>query len=279
MLTRTATAPTRAITSMTVSAGLITINLSVFSSVESTSVIRKEFLDGNPDISVGRVPVRKDDGTIIDQSLVSRMAQADDGTWVVLTDEEITTCVGLAGGCNISTFVPIKDVGQYLVEGLYQVRPKVDKRAGATAAAEAAFSLLIAGMVARKVYALVQFSLRGAPRYALLTTEGDLLLIATADAIRESLPMPTAKHTKAAVDMVGSLIDAIGIDAPVIVDDVAPKVQAYVNDKAKAKGVTPTGSVPAPAPAITDIMAAMQATIDQAKKAKSTKSTKSTKAA
>lgn len=264
MITRTAPAPTRATASVTLSAGLITIPLSVFTSVESTSVIRKEFLDGNPDISVGRVPVRRDDNTVIDSAQVTRMAQASDGTWVVLTDDEISDCVGLSGSCEIVSFVPIKDAGQYLTDGLYQVRVKNDKRPG-TAAIQA-LSLLFAGMKARKVHALVRFALRGAPRYGLLTTDGDLLLIATADSIREPLNLLWMSHSKAEVAMVVSLIDAIGVDTPVVLDDIAPKVQAYVDAKASKPGVVKKAAAPAAEPNIVDLMSVMQASIDQAKK-------------
>lgn len=267
-ITRNAPAPTRATTSVTLSAGLITIPLSVFTSVESTSVIRKEYLDGDPSIPVGRVSIRKDTGAIIDTASVTRMAQADDGSWVILTDDEIAACVGISGNCDIVTFVPVRDADQYLIDGLYQVRVKTDKKPGS--AAIQAFSLLLAGMKARKVHALVRFALRGAPRYALLTTDGDLLLIATADSIRESMPLLWMKHSKAEVDMVVSLIDAIGVDTPVVLDGTAPKVQAYVNDKAKANGVAPVTGAPISAPAIVDIMAAMQASIDQAKTRKTT---------
>ena len=269
-INRVAPAPTKATTSVTLTAGLITIPLSLFTSVESTTVIRKEFVDGDPFVSVGRVAVRKDTGAVIDTASVTRMAQAADGTWVVLTDDEIGTCVGMAGACDIVSFVPIKDAGQYMTDGLYQARPKADKRG---ASGEAAFSLLLAGMTARKVHALVRFALRGTPRYGLLSSEGDLFMIATADGIRQSLPLPAAKHTKAAVDMVVSLIDAIGVEAPVVVDDAASKVQAYVNGKAKANGVTAPAAAPPAAPVIVDIMSAIEASIANVKSAKP-KSTK-----
>lgn len=257
-ITRTAPAPTRATTSVVLTAGLINIPLSVFTSVESTSVIRKEFLDGNADISVGRVPVRRDNDTVIETEAITRMAQADDGTWVILTDDEISECVGLSGGCEVVCFVPIKDTGCYLTDGLYQVRPKNDKRGGT--AALAALSLLFAGMTARKVHALVKFSMRGAPRYALLTADGDLLLIATADAVRTALPLLWTKPSKAELDMVTSLIDAIGIETPVVLDDISTEVRAYVNHKAKNGGARSAPTALAPAPVV-DLVERLQASI------------------
>lgn len=261
---RNAPAPTRATSSVTLTAGLISIPLSLYTSVESTNVVRKEFYNGNPDISVGRVAVRKDNGVVIQTTDVVRMAQASNGTWVELTDDEINGCISVSG-CEVVSFVPVKDAGQYLTDGLYQVRPKNDKGG---AAAAGAFSLLLAGMATRKVHALVRFAMRGTPRYALLTADADLLLIATADAVREALPLVAMKHDKAQVAMVVSLIDAIGVDTPVIVDDIAPKVQAFVDDKASKGGVATTATAPAAAPNIIDLSEMLAASIAQAKSRK-----------
>lgn len=263
-ITRTAPAPTRATTSVTLTAGLITIPLSVFTSVEDTSVVRKEFLDGNPDIPVGRVPVRKDNDAIVDAAQVTRMAQASDGTWVVLTNDEIVDCVDATSG-EIVSFVPIKDAGQYLTDGLYQVRVKSDTKG---IAAIQALSLLFAGMRQRKVHALVRFALRGAPRYALLTADGDLFMIVPANGIREAMGLNWVKHTKAEVDMVCMLIDTIGVDAPVVTDDVAPKVQAYIDDKARKGGVAPSAAPAKALPNIVDLSDLIQASIKQAKASK-----------
>lgn len=263
---RTAPAPTRATSTVVLSAGLINIPLGVYTATESTAVHRREFYRGDPTISVGRVAVRRDTDAVIDTTDVTRMAEADDGTWVVLDDVEVSEAVGLSGGCEVVTFVPTKDVDHYLVEGLYQVRVKNDKKGG-TAAVQA-FSLLIAGMRQRKVNALVRFAVRGTPRYGLLTVEGDLLLIATADAVREPLPLLWMKHTKAEVDMVCSLIDAIGIDTPTVLDDITPKLRQYINTKASKSGVK-TAPATAPAkPVLVDIAALLNASIDEVKKSK-----------
>lgn len=264
-ITRTAPAPNRATSSVVLSAGLINIPLGIYTSVESTSVSRREFFGGDPDISVGRVPVRRDTDAAIDSADVVRMAQADDGTWVALDDSEIADCLGLTGGCEVISFVPIAKADSYMTDGLYQVRPKNDKKGGPAAAA--AFSLLVAGMRKRKVHALVQFAMRNTPRYGLLTADGDLLLVAPADSVREALPMPTGKPAKAEVDMVCSLIDAIGVDAPTVTDGFSPKVRQYVNDKAKKGGVKPTGAPAPKAAVVVDIMASLEASI-AAEKAK-----------
>ena len=87
-------------------------------------------------------------------------------------------------------------------------------------------------------------------------------MVLTADAVRQPLPLAEAKFAKPEVDMATSLIDAIGIDTPVITDDTAPVVQAYVDSKA--------GGAPArkPVQAVAsndDLLSSLQASIDAAK--------------
>ncbi len=144
------------------------------------------------------------------------------------------------------------------------MRPKRTK-GKADPAATRAFALLLQAMKSRKVAALVKLAMRGPARFALLTPEGNLLLILTADAIREPVEVDRDfKFTAQELTLATTLIDMVGVDTPVVIDDTAPVVQAAVNDKAKG--------VPAPAkqdtPAIpSDIMAALEASIAARKEA------------
>ena len=184
-----APAPSRATLSVTLSAGMVNIPLQLFTATEETRVTRKEFLAGNPDIAVGRSPVRKDTGEVVETADVTRMAEASNGRWVVLTDEEIADATTVAKGvAEVVSFVPVKDFDRYLTTGLYQARPKSEKGKVNPASARA-FALLLAGMKARKVGALVKVALRGPARYALLDTEGNLFLIHNSDGVREARPL------------------------------------------------------------------------------------------
>jgi len=261
MHTGFAPAPSRATNTITLSVGVLAIPLSVYSGTESTRVARKEFFKGDPNIAVGRSPVRKDDGTVIESDDVVRMAESDDGKWVVLTDDEIADCTSRKGLAEVEAFVPVKNISTYLAEGVLQVRPKREK-SRPNPAIEKAFAVLLAGMAKRKVCALIKVAMRGPARYALLTSEGDLILVHTADAVRERIPMITVSYSKAEVDMVAALIDAVGIDTPTITDDTSDAVRGYVN--AKAGGVAHILKPEAPAIPV-DIMATLSASIDAAK--------------
>jgi non-homologous end joining protein Ku len=268
MHTGFAPAPSRATITITLSVGLLAVPLSVYSGTEATRVVRKEFIDVDGTwIPVGRSPVRKDDGTVIDTADVVRMAESSDGKLVTLTDDEIADCTSPKGLAEVEAFVPIKSIGTYLAEGVLQVRPKREK-GRSNPAVEKAFAVLLAGMAKRKVCALVKVAMRGPARYALLNSEGDLILIHTADAVRERLPMVTVSYSKAEVDMVAALIDAVGIDTPTITDDTADAVRTFV--EAKAKGIDAPVKVATPSPTI-DIMSTLTASIDAAKVRKNKK--------
>lgn len=263
--------PTRATTSFTLAWGLVSIPVSAFTGTEETRIKRSEYVTLPPDgsgiptmIAVGRSPIRKDTGEVIDTADVARYAQADNGEWVLLTDDEIAACTSPKGVAEIVSFVPVKNVGQYLAEGQYQVRAKSSK-GKVEPAADRAFALLTQAMKARKVVALVKVAMRGPARFALLDADGTLTLVYTADAIRQARPGASDyKFDKRELDLAGSLIDAVGVDTPTIVDDTAPVVQAFVNSKSTGKVTTP---VEAPLPTV-DLAAALNASIDAAKAAK-----------
>jgi non-homologous end joining protein Ku len=242
---------------------MIAIPLSAYTSTEDTKVVRKEFFNGDASIPLGRAVIRKDTGEVVQQSDVTRMAQASNGNWVVLTDDEMAAAT-TKGVAEIVAFVPMDEFDAYLTENLYQVRVKREK-GKINVAAEKALSILFSGMRDRKVGALVKLAMRGPARYAILTVEGDLFMVRSADQVRQPLPLSDVAVTAAEAALATALIDAIGIDSPVITDETAPIIQAFVDAKA--------GGAPAPvAPVITsapdDLLAAFQASIDAAKAAK-----------
>jgi DNA end-binding protein Ku len=262
--------PNRATTSFTLSWGLVSIPVSAYTGTEQTRVTRKEFTEIHKHlVEVGRASIRKDNGEVIDNAAVGRYALADSGEWVILTDEEIAECTSPKGVAEIVSFVPVKDVGNYLAENQSQVRPRMDK-GKVNPGADRAFALLMAGMKASKVVALIKVAMRGPARYGLLAHDGTFTLIYTADAIRQARPVTADyKFSKDELGMASALIEAVGIDTPTVTDDTAPEVQEYVNSKATGKKFTKAE----PAIPTVDLAAALSASIDAAKaaKAKTTK--------
>ena len=264
MVTSLAPAPQRSTTSFQIGWGLISIAVSAYTGTEETRVSRKEFVVNSDTtlVPVGRAAIRKDTGEIIDQAEVVRMAQASNGEWVVLTDDEIADSTCPKGQAEIISFVSVKDVGQYLAENQMQVRPQAVK-GKVNPATERAFALLMEAMRKSKVVALVKVAMRGPARFALIDSTGTMTLVRSADQIRTPRPLPDVTIAKGELEMAMNLIDMVGVDTPVLTDDTAPEVAKLVEAKATGK---PVEVKVAPSAAAGDLMAQLEASIAAQKK-------------
>ena len=254
--------PTRATSSFTITWGVVSIPVSLYTGTEETRVARKEFIeDGDTLVPVGRSPIRKDTGEPVESDLVGRYAEASNGSFVPLTDDEIAACTAPKGFATIETFVPEVNVSSYSAVDQGQVRPKSTKGV-MDAAAGKAFRLLINAMAERGVVALIKVALRGPARYALLDSDGTFTWIRTADAVRQARPLPQATFTEDELAMAGLLIDTVGITTPELTDTTAPAVREYVESKAGGKTpVLPT----APVESGQDLMQQLMASIEASK--------------
>jgi len=230
-----AAAPNRTSTSFTLSWGMVSIPCSVYVGIEPTGLARKEFVK-DTDHPVGRVQIDKTDGTVIDRADVIKKAEATNGAWVELDDDEIAAVTTERRLASVVGFVPVKNLPEYETEGLLQVRPKRVK-GKVDPGGNKALSLLYAALAAEKCAALIHLALRGPARYALLDASGDLRWVVTADAIRQPVELPDASVSDAELDLARKLIKAEGKSVPVLVDDTAATIQAYVDSKAAGQPV------------------------------------------
>jgi non-homologous end joining protein Ku len=257
--------PSRSTGTITLSWGLLNIELSLFTGTEETNVSRKEFVDGDVERPAGRAVIDKSTGEVIDNSRVVRMAQASNGTFVVLTDDEQAACTGVKNVAEVVTFISNADIFNYMPHKLHQVRPKKDKGVPNPAGAKA-FSLLISAMASQGVSALVKVALRGPAQYGILTATGDLLFVFPSDGVRKPLAMGLTSVTPQEQDMARNLISAIGIaQAPHIPDATSQEIAKYVN--AKAGGNTPAMQATPPATNGTDLMDELMKSIEARKNA------------
>jgi non-homologous end joining protein Ku len=236
---RIAQAPSRSHNSFTLSFGLLNLNLSVLTGTEDTKIVRKEFLNAPDGLhEVGRCSYDKATSEVLDDNSPSVMKYAWDEatqTWVMLSDWEIEQATFPKKVANIATFVPLTKLRQqYLVKGMAQVRAKTSGLKGAQVVqAQHAFSLLLSAMKQRKVAALICVGLRGPAQYAAITPEGDLLWLHPADGIRQPAPLPVSLHSDAELNMAMALIDAVGVETPILIDTTAHAVATYVAAKAQ----------------------------------------------
>jgi non-homologous end joining protein Ku len=240
-----ASAPTRSSNSFVLSWGAVNIPCSLYVGLEEIRVARKEFVK-DTDHAAGRVIIDKETGTVIDRADIVKRAEASNGVWVELDDDEIAAITSDRGLANIVAFIPVKSLGEYETEGLIQVRPKRTK-GKFLPGAERGLACLLAALAYEKVVALVNVALRGPARYGILDAAGDFRWVVTADAIRQPLELPEwDANTAQEVALFRQVIKVVGKSTPVLTDDTATAIQAYVDSKAAGAPVVTAEDVPVP---------------------------------
>ena len=237
--------PSRSTGTITLSWGLLNIPLSVYTGTEDTSVRRKEFVDGQVDHPAGRAVIDKTTGEVIDSSRVVRMAEASNGSFVVLDDDEMAACTGDRNVAEVLTFVPNSELLNYVPNKLMQVRPHRTKGIPDPAASKA-FSLFVQALSSMGVSALVKVAMRGPAQYALVTATGDMIFVHSTDGVRKPIPMGLVPVEPQEQDMAINLIQAIGVTStPRLPDVTAQAVGEYVDSKAKGNPAPEAPSKPA----------------------------------
>ena len=230
--------PSRSSGKMTIGWGMVSIPVSLYTGTEETRGYRKEFVEGDPTRPVGRLFTDKTTGDPIDYASITKMAEKSDGSFVPLTDDEIDSLSMPKGLAEIISFVKIKEAGRYLPKNLVQVRPPAEKGKVDFASAKA-FSLLLAALHQTASYALLRYSSRGTVKHGLLTENGDLVEVFTCDAIRSPRNMNTLPVVDSELALAVSLVENMGFEAPVVIDQTSVQIRTYVDAK--------TSSNPTPA--------------------------------
>lgn len=246
-------------TKLTVSWGLLSVPCGVFTAVDSGEGARRHeyTADGQP---LGQRRYNKDTGDLFDGDPV-KMATASNGRLVPLTDDEIAEATGgpSKGAATIECFVPLDSVGlEYTPVDWHQIRPARLDRGGPNPGAEKAFALLLAVLADKQVGALIRFGFRGPARYAVILPDGRLVTVAYSSQMRARLPLPDVEIAGQERASARALLDAIGVATPVLVDEGAELLAAYID--AKAAGTTVVAPRSAASPTV-DLMEALEASL------------------
>lgn len=255
-----AAAPSRSTATAVLSWGLVNIPVSLYTATEETRVARSEYVEVEGAFhKVGRQQFDTVTGAIISSSEVVKLATANDGTLVPLSDDEVASVtLDSDGTAPIVALLPLADVlTNYRVEKYYQVRPKAEKKGGQ--AHEHAFALLTSALEQRGQAAVIRISIRnGVARFAALMPDGTLMVLHHTDAVRAERPMPSVELNERELDMAGKLLDAIGTTVPEMRDENSARVQEYVDAKATGAAVeveAPT-ALPVTGTSLEDLLAA-----------------------
>jgi DNA end-binding protein Ku len=228
--------------SYTLSWGLISIPVKVFTGTERTPAVKRSMFtdEGHP---LGSMSYDKDTGDPYEGE-VTYKAKASNGVWVDLNDDEVALAVGgehPAQLLTIEKFVPLSSIGrEYLVEKYDQVRPATSQSGRnkvANPAAEKAF--------------------------VLITPEGQFVYVLFAEQVRAPLAWPEAEVPENEMALARQLIDAVGVGVPELHDEASTAVLALI--EAKAEGRTPEVATVSSMPAPTiDLAAALAASLEAA---------------
>lgn len=262
-----APAPGRSTGTLTLSVGLVNIPVAVYGGTQETGVKRSRFsAAGNP---VGMRNYDKETGELVPFEELSLRYETDEGVLVELSDEEIAAAVDATNG--VAEVVAVVDEEQarreYVTESLLQIRPSNGSAKKKNPVAQKAFALLMGALEKDHLALVVRYCLRGKPRVGVVTSDGFLRVVYFDDEIREAAPMPTVESagvTEDELELAGALLKAYYVEeAPAIEDEASAKIRAYAETKAAA-GEVPEAPEKQAVP-VTDLMAALSASLDMAK--------------
>jgi non-homologous end joining protein Ku len=266
-----APAPSRSSGNITLSCGLLSIPLSVYTGTEEDGISRSEYalVDGEY-LKVGRQSIIKDSKVPVALDEVVKFYETQYGM-VPLSDAEISEAVGLSNGkAEIVAFHPLVllNAGAYMPEGILQVRParRGSGRSRTTdEGAEKAFTVLLTAMWVEGTFALVRLCLRGREQYAALLANGRMLTLRFDSEVRADLPLPQVEATTDEVAMGRMLVATmLTTDRVDLTNTSAERVRAYA--ESKVLGDSPVEvATPDTSGAVSDLMASLKASIEAAR--------------
>ncbi len=260
----------------TLSCGLITIPLAVYTStVSSHGIKRKEFTkDGHP---VGRALLDKETNQVVTSDQVVRKIETEHG-FVHVEDHEIEKLFTITPKTlTVKAFQPqhLFYSGAYVPKAPYCVevpKQKIGSKKVPNAAGEQALALLLGAMEAENALAFVEFTTRGVPKPAVLLPNGQLWLVYHEDELREQRPLPQFDVPEALLQQGVSLVKAFWQDDPVdTTDERTALIQGFADEKAAAgdfdKPEEEAAAEQAPVAPVTDLAALLAASVQAAKAA------------
>jgi len=160
----------RSIGSATISFGLVSVPVNLFSSSESSAAIGFNMLHTKCGSRLKQQYVCAQEGTVVEKDEVTKGYEFSKGQYVRFTPEEIKALDEKAtNAIDIGEFVPLAAVDRIYLEKVYYL--------GAGKGGERAYRLLVAALGDTGRAALGQYSARGKQYLVLIRPMGDLLVM------------------------------------------------------------------------------------------------------
>ena len=253
--------PARTLGSATISFGLVSVPVNLFSSSESSAAISFNMIHTKCGSRLKQQYLCAKEGTVVEKDEVSKGYEFSKDQYVLFTPEEIKALDEKATNTiDIAEFVPLAAVDRIYLEKLYYLGPG---KGG-----ERAYKLLVAALADTGRAALGQYSARGKQYLALVRPMGDLLVmeqlhyqgeIRSAD----DVPRPEVTLKDAELALARQLIEQGSVDEfrpQNFHDTVRERVLEAIQRKVDGQEIT-AEATEAPQAKIIDLMDALKASL------------------
>ena len=253
--------PARNIASATISFGLVSVPVNLFTSSESSAAISFNMLHSRCGSRLKQQYICSKEGTVVEKDETSKGYEFSKGQYVIFSGDEIKSLDEKASNSiDISEFVPLATVDRIYLDKVYYLGPG---KGG-----ERAYRLLVAALEATGRAALGQYSARGKQHLVLVRPMGDLLVLEQLHyhgEIRSSaeVPRPDVVLKDAELALAKQLIDQGSVDEfkpENYRDNVRDRVLEAIQRKVEGQEITEEPSEE-PQAKILDLMDALKASL------------------
>lgn len=270
-------ASTRAYEKATLTCGLLSVPISVFTATANdVGIKRNQFTaEGHP---VGNAAIDKITNEMIDRADIVKKIATEKGP-VFVEDYEIEALLDVSPkSIVIKGFQPRTLLGTaYVTKSPYfiEVTPTtVGKKKVENKAGQQALAVILAAMAEEDAIALVEFTTRGVPKPAVLLPDGSMWCVYFDSELREQRPMPEVELSEQLLEQGRAFVKMLWNDEPEeLTDERSARIQELADSKAAAGNFEPSDDEPAVAEDVTpdepvDLMALLSASVEAAKKVK-----------
>jgi DNA end-binding protein Ku len=253
--------PPRSIGSATISFGLVSVPVNLFSSSESSAAISFNMLHTKCGSRLKQQYLCASEGTVVEKDEVTKGYEFSKGQYVRFTPEEIKALDEKAtNAIDIAEFVPLAAVDRIYLEKVYYL--------GAGKGGERAYRLLAAALADTGRAALGQYSARGKQYLVLLRPMGDILVMEQLHyhgelKSAEEVPRPEVTIKDAELALARQLIEQASVEEfrpENYRDTVRDRVLEAIQQKVDGQEITATPAE-APQTKIIDLMDALKASL------------------
>ena len=253
--------PARSIASATISFGLVSVPVNLFSSSESSASVSFNMLHAKCGSRLKQQYLCASEGTVVEKDETAKGYEFSKGQYVKFTPEEIKALDEKAtNAIDIAEFVPLAAVDRIYLEKVYYL--------GAGKGGDRAYRLLVAALADTGRAALGQYSARGKQYLVLLRPMGDMLVMEQLHYAGElksadEVPLPEVALKDAELALARQLIEQASVEEfrpENYHDTVRERVLEAIQQKVEGQDIT---AAPAEAPQtkIIDLMDALKASL------------------